>query len=485
MNRTELEHLVAQGESEHLELKKSTGQRTAAMKSVCAMLNGLGGFVLFGVTDHGEIVGQTVTEKTLRDIEHELTKIEPPVFPDIETVALHDNLAVIALRIPGSGGPYTYDGRAYVRLGVTTHLMQQKVYEKRLLERMHASKRWENQPAYKMNMSDLDTSEIIRTIDEAIRRQRLEDPGTRDVGELLTGLGLLEDGQLLNGAVVLFAKRDKLLPHYPQCTLRMARFRGKDKSEFIDNRQEQGNAFQLFQAAQRFLRDHLPVAGRVLPDVFERVDEPLFPTATLREAIANAICHRDYSIPGGATDIAIYDDRLEISNTGSLPFDITPELLLQPHHSRPWNPLIAQAFYRRGIIESWGRGTLKIRELLIAAQLPVPEFESGHGEVLVRFRADVAAQLARSHTEQVIEQVTEQVAVRVLNYCSQPRRAREIQELVGLKSRETFRANYLRPLVDGGWLKMTVPDKPHSRNQKYVTTDSGVKWLKKQSGERV
>lgn len=76
------------------------------------------------------------------------------------------------------------------------------------------------------------------------------------------------------------------------------------------------------------------------------------------------------------------------------------------YHSRPWNPLIAQAFYRRGIIENWGRGTLKIRELLAAAELPVPEFESGHGEVMVRFRAAVAAQLARSCTEQVSEQVT-------------------------------------------------------------------------------
>jgi len=255
MNRTELERLVAQGESECLELKKSTGQRTAAMKSVCAMLNGLGGFVLFGVTDRGEIIGQMVTEKTLRDIEHELTKIEPPAFPDIETVDLRDNCTVIAVRIPGGGGPYTYDGRAYVRFGVTTHVMQQAVYEQRLLERMHASKRWENQPAHSLNVGDLDTSEVIRTVDEAIRRQRLEDPGTRDAHELLTGFGLIENGRVLNAAVVLFARHDRLLPHYVQCMLRMARFRGVDKSEFIDNRQEQGNAFRIYQVAQRFLRD--------------------------------------------------------------------------------------------------------------------------------------------------------------------------------------------------------------------------------------
>ena len=151
--------------------------------------------------------------------------------------------------------------------------------------------------------------------------------------------------------------------------------------------------------------------------------------------------------------------------------------MTKPHESKPRNPIIANVFYRAGIIESWGRGTLKIRELLAAAELPIPEFESGHGEVVVRFRAAVAAQLARSRTEQVSEQVTEQVAMRILKYCSHPRRATEIQELVNLRRRETFRANYLRPLVDGGWLAMTVPDKPRSSKRRYTTTERGAQWL--------
>jgi ATP-dependent DNA helicase RecG len=138
--------------------------------------------------------------------------------------------------------------------------------------------------------------------------------------------------------------------------------------------------------AQRFMRDHLPVAGRVVPDRFERIDEPLYPTEALREALANAFCHRDYSIGGGAVSLAIYDDRLEVSSTGALPFDLTPADLLRPHESRPWNPLIAQAFYRRGMIETWGRGTIKMAELMAGAGLMPPEFESRAGEVVVRFR---------------------------------------------------------------------------------------------------
>src|SRR5208282_1321281 len=97
-------------------------------------------------------------------------------------------------------------------------------------------------------------------------------------------------------------------------------------------------------------------------------------------------CHRDYSISGGSVSVAIYDDRLEIASTGILPFDLTPADLKRPHPSRPWNPLVAQVFYRRGLIESWGRGTLKMVELNEQAGLVAPDFECHGGEFMVCFR---------------------------------------------------------------------------------------------------
>ncbi len=74
----------------------------------------------------------------------------------------------------------------------------------------------------------------------------------------------------------------------------------------------------------------------------------------LREALANAFCHRDYSIGGGSVGVAIHQDRLEITSSGTLHFGLTAEKLFEPHESLPWNPLIAHVFYRRGIIETWG-----------------------------------------------------------------------------------------------------------------------------------
>lgn len=386
MNLDDLRTIVARGESETLEFKRSTGQLVAGMRTVCGMLNGLGGFVLFGVGDNGAISGQNVSTQTLEQLANELRKIEPPAFPEQLSVTLENGNCVIALRVTGGGGPFTYDGRPYQRVGPTTSLMPRQRYERALLERLHATQRWENEAAVGFTVEDLDHAEITRTIDEAIRRGRMGEPGTRNPVGVLAGLNLIRDGHLLNAAVVLFGRSDRLMPTFPQCLLRMARFRGTDKSEFIDNRQEVGNAFDLFVRAQRFLRDHLPVAGRIVPNLFERIDDPLYPLEALREALANALCHRDYAIGGGAVDVALYDDRLEIQSTGPLPFDITPEDLTRPHQSRPWNPLIAQAFYRRGISEAWGRGTLKMVELTTQAGLAAPEFESNRHSVLVRFR---------------------------------------------------------------------------------------------------
>lgn len=386
MNRAELHAIVAGGESEQVEFKRTTGQRSPAARTVCGMLNGRGGFVLFGVTDVGEIRGQEVSARTLEEVVGELKKIEPRALLNPETVPLENGREVIAIRVPGGGGgPYIYDGRPYVRQGPTTSTMPQEEYRRLLLEGMHPMARWETQPAHGVGIADLDHAEVTRTVDEAIRRNRMEEPGTRDPEALLVGLGLIENGVLLNAAVALFAREERLLPYYPQCVLRMARFRGRDKTEFEDNRQEMGNAFVLLKRAQRFLREHLPVAGRVVPNLFERVDDPLYPPVALREALANALCHRDYAVGGGSISIGIYDDRLEISSTGRLPFGLTPADLVRPHPSRPWNPLMARVFYRRGIIETWGRGTLKITELTEQAGLARPEFEESAGEVIVRF----------------------------------------------------------------------------------------------------
>lgn len=383
----QIETWVRGGESETLEFKRTTGERRSAAQTLCGMLNHRGGRVLFGVEADGRIVGQMVSDHTVEEAAQELREIEPPVFPTVERVDFAEGRQILVITVNvGSAQPYSYRGQSFRRVGNTSQQLSREEYNRILLERLHGEQRWENQPAAGWSVADLDAAEITRTLEESIRRGRAEDPGTRDPGEVLRGLGLVKDGRLLRAAAVLFGRPERVEAEFPQCLLRVARFRGTDKTEFLDNRQFFGNAFDLLTKAERFLRENLPVAGRVQPSLFERVDDPLYPPVALREALANAVCHRDYSLGGGAIAVGIYDDRLEISSSGTLHFGLTPAALFQPHESLPWNPLIARVFFRRGIIEEWGRGTIKIAELTARAGLPRPEIEEIAGGVTVRFR---------------------------------------------------------------------------------------------------
>ncbi len=130
-------------------------------------------------------------------------------------------------------------------------------YNRVLFERMHSERRWENEPATGWSIEDLDVVEIRNTVAEAVRIGRLNEPGHREPEHLLRGLGLLRDGVLVRAAAVLFGNTERLEFEMPQCLLRVARFRGIDRTEFLDNRQFNGNAFMLLSSAERFLRESL------------------------------------------------------------------------------------------------------------------------------------------------------------------------------------------------------------------------------------
>lgn len=387
MTPDETAAIVALGESEALEWQATTRTRREAAATVCAMLNQRGGHVLFGVAPDGRMAGQQASERTFEDVSAELRRIDPPASPEIERVPLDDHLEVIAIHVNrGPSAPYRYRGTAYRRVGNTTERLPAEEYNRILSERVHDEQRWENQPADGWSADDLDVAEIRNTVAEAVRVGRLDEPGTREPEALLRALGLIRDGVLFRAAAALFGRAERLECDMPQCLLRAARFRGLDRSEFIENRQFTGNAFTLLASAGRFLRETLPIASRFEPGRMERIDEPLYPPLAVREALANALCHRDYALGGGSIGLAVYDDRLEVTSTGSLHFGLTPGDLFAPHESRPWNPLVARTFYRRGIIEERGRGTTRMAELAASAGLPHPEIEAIGDFVTVRFR---------------------------------------------------------------------------------------------------
>ena len=411
-----------------------------------------------------------------------LARFEPPALVSQERIRLSNGFELLVLSVSAvaGSGPFAFDGRPYHRVGSTTSAMPQARYEALLLERADGHSRWENAPATGVSLKELDREEILRTVRLGIEAGRLPESTGRNIGDILDRLRLRKDGQLLNAAVVLFGKESVF--DFPQRQLRLAWFKGTDKSEFRDNRQMRGHAFALLDEAMTFLHRHLPIRGRFEPERLERIDELLFPTAALREALVNALCHRDYSVYGGAVNVAVYDDRTEIWSDGTLPFGLRPEDLTREHSSHPRNPFITEVFYRRGLIEQWGRGTNKIVALCAKAGLPKPEFGQQAGSVFVRFRP-LARKGALPATGQVTPQVTPQV-IAMLHKAGQPATAGELQQAAGLRDRVHFLKAYLGPCLKEGWLERTIPDKPRSRLQKYRLTEKGRAWLAAQDETR-
>jgi len=479
MKISDLVKLIKNGESERIEFKRSTGRRTDAAKAVCAMLNGEGGYVFFGVSDKGQLLGQEVTDATITDVVRELRRIDPPAFPELEQVKLENGRSILVIKVPENDDLYSYDGRPYIRHGPTTSVMPREEYQRRLMEKVHARNRWENQPVPDgVSARDLDEEEILITVEEAIRLGRIDPSTRRDVETILRGLELIRGGKLLNAAVVLYGQSDQLKTLYPQMSIRLARFRGRDRlAEFADNRQYWGHAFALLRRAESFLMDHVPIAGRVVPGKMIREDQPWYPPLATRETLANALCHRDYTIPGGAVAVAMYDDHLEITNPGVLHFGITPEKLTKPHESKPWNPIIANVFYRAGIIERWGTGTLNIIDWCRENSNPPPSWQEQADSVYVTFLPAVLPATPEV-TPPVTPPVTQPVK-RLLNLLSNrgDMGARAIREALGLKDRTHTRDAYISPALHEGLIEYTIPQKPTSRLQKYHLTKKGTKWL--------
>ncbi len=389
-NEKELLPLLKQGEGTALEFKRSTAELREALQTLCAFLNGSGGLVLFGVRADGTAEGQEVSDKTLREIAQALDKFEPPVNLPVDRLAVAEKRDILILRVKGTSDsfPFTYEGRPYERVGSTTRKMSQETYEKLLLERGHALRRWENQPAEGLTLKDLDRREILRTRELAIQQNRISPATGRDIGEILDRLGLRVNGVLTQAAQVLYGKQ--FISGYPQCQLKMGRFRGTEiTGEIVDNRQERMNAFAMVREGMAFLERTMPLGARFPEGKIFREDRFPIPLGALREILLNAVMHRDYSHYGGHVAIVVFDDRIEIRSYGRLPFGVTVEQLSRSHRSELRNPFIAEAFHRTGAVEVWGRGTNRVIAECKAHGIAPPSFEERDGWVVVTFRAPI------------------------------------------------------------------------------------------------
>lgn len=466
------------GEGKTVEFKKSTGQLERGMETICAFLNGEGGTVLFGVHDSGKILGQEVADTTKRDIANAINRIEPQAEVQISYVPLPDSdKQIITLHVEEARyeRPFTYKGCPYHRIESVTTTMPQAVYNDLLIARDGHKYRWEKFEDKDVSLEDLDENEILKTVRLGINAGRLPENTGTNIISILEKFELMHNGILNNAAVVLFAKPD--IHGYPQCLLRLARFRGTDKMEFIDSQRIQGNIFLLFDAAMAFIFKHLSLSGKI--EGFEREEQLTVPYKAIREGVINSLCHRCYREPGGSVGIAIYDDRVEIENPGTLPKGWNLDKLLSEHESQPQNPLIANVLYKRKVLESWGRGINLIMEECEKAHLPKPEFKTSGNCIRLIFRYGSINDPTSTPQVPPKHPLSTPQALELLNIIGDGTYSVSvIMEMMQLKDRKHFRKTYLNPALGSGLIEPTYPNSPRHPNQEFRLTEKGKELLK-------
>lgn len=471
-NLEDIKERIAQTENEQVEFKETTGQLERGMETLCAFLNGEGGTVLFGVTDSGKIIGQEVADATKRSIAEAINRLEPTTIVQVSYTPIPDsNKKVVALHVEDSrlNRPFCYKGRPYCRVESVTTTMPQSAYNELLMLRDGVKYRWELFKNPGLTLQDIDESEVLKTVRLGIEYGRLPENTGNNIPDILEKFGLLKNGILNHAAAVLFANRE--LAEYPQCLLRLARFRGTDKMAFIDNQRIQGNMFTLLNAAMAFIFKHLSLSG--VTEGLEREEHLTIPYKAIREGVVNSICHRIYRTAGGSVGIAIYDDRVEIENPGTFPHDWDMEKMKSEHCSEPQNPLIANVLYKRKLLENWGRGISLMTEECKKAGLPEPEYRLGGGFVVLVFRFTKPDPTSTRQVPDKHPTSTRQVESLIRLIGENLYSVKEMIELTQLKDRENFLNNYLNPSIDAGWVEPLYPNQPKHPKQKYRLTEKG------------
>lgn len=402
-------------ESETAERKQSWNED--CLKVLAAFANTRGGTLWIGVHDDGHTVGWTGDGRAQEAISCQISDTLQ-CLPVGITLQTRDSLPILVIRMAHAASPVAVRGRYYRRLGNSTREIPDGELPRFLLERTGQS--WDELP------SDFGLEAVAEKTMADFRilaRERLPDLSPSDTTALvLDKLQLTLSGTRLNRAGLL------LFGQSPQHLVRSAYVqigRFGDETTILDEKSATGNLFvQLEQTMQAirgyvFVRYDIPktAAGRSSLEDLQRHEVWEFPYDAVREAVLNALVHRDYTSVG-RVQIRVYNDRFVISNPGSLPESLTVSDLLKEHNSFPRNPAIAQAIYYTQLIEKWGTGTIRMRNACRAEGATDPEFEARPNEFVVTLRKSritqkPSAPILISEERQILEWASSQASFTV------------------------------------------------------------------------
>ena len=383
-----IEEILA-GESKNVEFKENVPEKSIKyMKSVVAFANGTGGKIIFGIADKTrEVVGfdkEDVFKKMDAIANAVSDSCEPAIIPDITLQTVGGKTVIVVEVSEGRQRPYYIkalgrDGGVYVRVAGTTRLADEYMVKELLFE---GSNRYYDQALCTgLNVTDEDIDVLCKAMKEqAVKNARTEEQkaAIKDVGrQQLRSWGILieRDGKDYQSNAFAILTGNGGLHVATQCGV----FKGTTKAVFVDRREYTGPLWeQIDEAFQFVLRNiHLgaTIVGIYRQDVYE------IPPDAIRELIINAMVHRSY-LDHGTIQVAVYDNRLEITSPGKLPMGQTMERMKEGY-SKIRNEALAHAFAYMNLIEHWGSGIPRIIDKVKAAGLREPEFIGGEVDLRI------------------------------------------------------------------------------------------------------
>lgn len=335
-------------------------------------------------------------------------------------------------------------------------------------------------------LNDLDENKMKNFIHMARSKRNFPLSVETSPEKLLTHLDLIdEQGRLSNAAILLFGKKPQ--KYFITSEVKCVQFYGNVVEKPMPAYQiYRGDVFELVDQATSFVMSRIDnwVGTRSEGEKADIPTRPELPIDAVKEAIVNAICHRDYT-SNASVQIMLFRNRLEVWNPGTLPYGLTVQKLHGPHKSLPTNPLLADPMYWNGYIEKVGTGTEDIINKCRDYGLKTPEFYQEEDFRVVIWRAsegmknndrahDHASNHASNHaSDHASDHASLQVEKLISVLIGEVGRS-ELQELLSIKNRDYFRTDYLIPAINDGYIELTIPDKPNSRNQKYRLTTKGL-----------
>jgi ATP-dependent DNA helicase RecG len=362
-------------ESQTIEYKQSW--RDDCLKVISAFANSDGGKLIIGLDDQGNPSGLKNVRKLLEDIPNKIRN-KLGILPSVE-LNRKSGKDIIKITILPSSVPISHNGKYYLRSGSTVQELQGKDLSDFLMKKSGST--WDDIVEERAGFNEIDNDSIKKFKKYAADRIPSIIKET-DNTTLLQKLNLIDGGDLKRAAVLLFGNDPQKF--YLQSVVRIGKFLTDTEIQTTDI--VEGNLFAQLESALEILRTKYLVSNIKYEGIHRR-DILEYPYEALREAIINALIHRDYS-GTSQIQIRVYPDKLIIMNEGKLPPEIPVEKLKTNHLSIPRNTLLAKIFYYAGFIESWGHGTIKIVENCIEQGLPEPDFKEENGVMAVIFYKD-------------------------------------------------------------------------------------------------